>query len=133
MIAARALQGLGGALILPTSTAQLSGAVAKEQRGHALGWGAVAIALGASAGPTIGGFLTAYETWRWIFCVNVPIALLAVVVTLRLIPPRLEHGGEKFDPWGASLLAIALAALNLGALCSGKSGDGRLHVHSALC
>lgn len=114
LIAARALQGLGGALILSTSTALLSGAVAKEQRGHALGWGAVAIALGASAGPTIGGFLTAYETWRWIFYVNVPIALLAVVVTLRLIPPRLEHGGEKFDPWGASLLAIALAALNLG-------------------
>ena len=114
LIAARALQGLGGALIFSTSTAILSGAVPEAQRGHALGWGAVAIALGASAGPTIGGFLTAYETWRWIFYVNVPIAILAIVATLRLLPPRIEHGGGKFDPWGASLLAIALAALNLG-------------------
>jgi EmrB/QacA subfamily drug resistance transporter len=114
LIAARALQGLGGALILSTATALLSGAVSKSQRGHALGWGAVAIALGASAGPTIGGFLTAYETWRWIFYVNVPIALLAILATLRLLPPRIERGREKFDPWAASLLATALAALTLG-------------------
>jgi EmrB/QacA subfamily drug resistance transporter len=114
LIAARALQGLGGALILSTSTALLSGAVPETQRGHALGWGAVAIALGASAGPTIGGFLTAYETWRWIFYVNVPVALLAVLATLRLLPPRIERGVGTFDVSGALLLAIALTALNLG-------------------
>jgi EmrB/QacA subfamily drug resistance transporter len=114
LIAARALQGLGGALIFSTATALLSDAVPETQRGHALGWGAVATALGASAGPTIGGFLTAYETWRWIFYVNVPIALLAILATVRLLPPNIKHGGGKFDPLGASLLAIALAALSLG-------------------
>jgi EmrB/QacA subfamily drug resistance transporter len=114
LIAARALQGVGGALIFSTSAALLSGAVPPTQRGHALGWGAVAIALGASAGPTIGGFLTAYGSWRWIFYVNVPIGLIAILATLRLIPPKIEHSGQKFDPWGAMLLAIALATLNLG-------------------
>jgi EmrB/QacA subfamily drug resistance transporter len=114
LIAARALQGVGGALIFSTSTALLSGAVPPTQRGHALGWGAVSIALGASAGPTIGGFLTAYGSWRWIFYVNVPIGLVAILATLRLIPPKIQHSGEEFDPWGAALLAIALATLNLG-------------------
>jgi EmrB/QacA subfamily drug resistance transporter len=114
LIAARALQGVGGALILSTSAALLSGAVPESQRGHALGWGAMSIALGASAGPTIGGLLIASLTWRWIFYVNVPIGLIAILVTLRLLPPTIGHSEEKFDPWGAMLLAIALATLNLG-------------------
>jgi EmrB/QacA subfamily drug resistance transporter len=114
LIAARALQGVGSALILSTSTALLSGAVPAAQRGHALGWGAMSIALGASAGPTIGGFLIASLTWRWIFYVNVPVALVAILVTLRLLPPTVGHSADKFDPWGAVLLAIALATLNLG-------------------
>jgi EmrB/QacA subfamily drug resistance transporter len=114
LIAARALQGVGGALMFSTSAALLSNAVPKAQRGHALGWGAVATALGASAGPTIGGLLTAYENWRWIFYVNVPIALLAILATLRLLPPRIERDREKFDLLGALLLAIALGALTLG-------------------
>jgi EmrB/QacA subfamily drug resistance transporter len=114
LIAARALQGVGGALVLSTSAALLTGAVPAEQRGHALGWGAMSIALGASAGPTIGGFLTASLSWRWIFYVNVPIGLLAILATLRLLPRTIQRSEEKFDVPGALLLAIALATLNLG-------------------
>jgi EmrB/QacA subfamily drug resistance transporter len=114
LIAARALQGTGGALLFSTSTALISGAVPATQRGHALGWGAVAIALGSSAGPPIGGLLTAYASWRWIFYVNVPIGLAAIFATWRLLPPKIEHQGQRFDPWGALLLAMALAALNVG-------------------
>jgi EmrB/QacA subfamily drug resistance transporter len=114
LIAARALQGVGGAMILSTSTALLGGAVPPTQRGHALGWGAVSVALGASAGPTIGGLLTSYASWRWIFYVNVPIGLVAIVATLRLIPPALGRGTQRFDLAGAALLAVALAGLNLG-------------------
>ena len=114
LIAARALQGVGAALILSTSVAILSNAVPATQRGHALGWGALSIALGASAGPTIGGFLTTLGTWRWIFYVNVPIGLVAILATLWLIPPTLRRSAQKFDLWGALLLAIALAALTLG-------------------
>jgi EmrB/QacA subfamily drug resistance transporter len=114
LIAARALQGVGGAMMLSTSTALLGNAVPPTQRGHALGWGAVAVALGASAGPTIGGLLTAYASWRWIFYVNVPIGLIAIIATLKLIPPAIGHSNQRFDPLGAALIAIALAALNLG-------------------
>src|SRR6202163_4234723 len=113
LIAARALQGVGGALILSTSVAILSNAVPETQRGHALGWGALSIALGASAGPTIGGFLTTLGTWRWIFYVNVPIGLVAILATLWLIPPTLVRNDQRFDLLGALLLAIALAALTL--------------------
>ncbi|HMI48618.1 MAG TPA: MFS transporter [Gemmatimonadaceae bacterium] len=114
LIAARALQGVGGALILSTSTAILSNAVPATQRGHALGWGALSIALGASAGPTIGGILTTIGTWRWIFYVNIPIGLVAILATWRLIPPTIERTAQEFDLRGALLLAIALAALTLG-------------------
>jgi EmrB/QacA subfamily drug resistance transporter len=114
LIAARALQGVGGALILSTSVALLSGAVPETQRGHALGWGSLSLALGASAGPTIGGLLTTYGTWRWIFYVNIPFGLVAILATMRLLPLSIGHSGQKFDLPGAVLLAIALAALNLG-------------------
>jgi EmrB/QacA subfamily drug resistance transporter len=114
LIAARVLQGIGGALILSTSVAILSNAVPANLRGHALGWGALSIALGGSAGPTIGGFLTTLGTWRWIFYVNVPIGLVAILATLWLIPPRLARSAQKFDLSGALLLAIALASLTLG-------------------
>ncbi|MDB4884526.1 MAG: family efflux transporter permease subunit [Gemmatimonadetes bacterium] len=114
LIAARALQGVGGAMILSTSAALLGAAVPSAKRGHALGWGAVAVAMGASAGPTIGGMLTAYASWRWIFYVNVPVGLVAILASLRLIPPTIGHSGQKFDLVGAVLLAVALAALNLG-------------------
>ena len=114
LIAARALQGIGGALILSTSVAIISNAVPANQRGHALGWGALSIALGASAGPTIGGFLTTFGTWRWVFYVNVPIGLVAILATLWLIPPTLVRSVQKFDLSGAVLLAIALASLTLG-------------------
>jgi EmrB/QacA subfamily drug resistance transporter len=114
LIAARALQGVGGALILSTSVAILSNAVPENHRGHALGWGALSIALGASAGPTIGGFLTTLGTWRWIFYVNVPIGLVAILASLWLIPPTFQRTTQKFDLQGALLLAIALAALTLG-------------------
>jgi EmrB/QacA subfamily drug resistance transporter len=114
LIAARLLQGVGGALILSTSTAILSNAVPPELRGHALGWGALSIALGASAGPTIGGVLTTVGTWRWIFYVNIPIGIVAILATLWLIPPRLVRTEQKFDLRGALLLAVALATLTLG-------------------
>lgn len=114
LIGARGLQGAGSALILSTSTAILSNAVPPTQRGHALGWGATSIALGASTGPTIGGFLTTLGTWRWIFYVNVPIGIVAILLTLRLIPPTFVRSAQRFDLRGALLLAIALAALTLG-------------------
>src|SRR2546421_4339962 len=87
-----------------------------RERGLALGLNAVVISLGVAAGPTIGGIITQFLTWRWIFYVNVPICLLVLSAAFFFYheqkPPRDQH--ERFDLIGAPVLAIGLAALTLG-------------------
>jgi EmrB/QacA subfamily drug resistance transporter len=114
LIAARAVQGVGAALVLATSTAILTDAVPSSQRGQALGWSAAAIAIGFSAGPTVGGLLVEYLSWRWIFYVNVPIGLGAILATRRLLPRTRGSRRGRFDATGALLLGIGIAALALG-------------------
>ena len=114
LIAARALQGLGGALIMAISPAMLTNAFSSHERGKALGMNAVVVALGVSAGPTLGGIITTYLSWRWIFYVNVPIGIVGVIATLLVLTERLHWGQSRFDPLGAILLAIGLVLLTLG-------------------
>jgi EmrB/QacA subfamily drug resistance transporter len=114
LIAARALQGLGGALIMAVSPAMLTSAFPAHERGRALGMNAVIVALGVSVGPTLGGLITENFTWRWIFYVNVPIGIIGVIATLRVLTERMHRGRGRFDPLGALLLAIGLIALTLG-------------------
>ncbi|MDB4888507.1 MAG: family efflux transporter permease subunit [Gemmatimonadetes bacterium] len=114
LIAARAVQGMGAAMTLATSTAILTDAVPRLQRGQALGWSAGAIALGFSTGPTAGGLLIEYMNWRWIFYVNLPIAVGAIVATRRLLPRTSMVERGRFDPTGALLLGIGIASLALG-------------------
>ncbi|HEV7235498.1 MAG TPA: MFS transporter [Ktedonobacteraceae bacterium] len=115
LIAARALQGLGGALIMAISPAMLTSAFSPQERGKALGMNAVVVALGVSAGPTLGGIITTYLSWRWIFYVNVPIGIVGVIATMLVLTERLHRRGQsRFDPLGAILLAIGLVLLTLG-------------------
>ena len=114
LIAARGLQGLGGALLMAISPAMLTRAFPASERGRALGMNAVIVALGVSVGPTLGGIITEYLTWRWIFYVNVPIGIIGFFLTLRILTERLHRGKGSFDPWGAVLLAAGLASLTLG-------------------
>lgn len=116
LIAARALQGLGGALIMAVSPAILTSAFPASERGRALGMNAVFVALGTSVGPTLGGIITANFTWRWIFYVNVPLGIIGIIATLRILKEPRRSGQERgrFDPLGAILLAIGLVCLTLG-------------------
>jgi len=114
LIAARALQGLGGAFIMAISPAMLTSAFPAHERGRALGMNAVIVALGVSVGPTLGGIITEHFTWRWIFYVNVPIGIIGVIATLRILTERMRWGRGRFDPLGAVLLAIGLVALTMG-------------------
>src|SRR6516164_4547020 len=87
-----------------------------RERGLALGLNAVVISLGIAAGPTIGGIITQFLTWRWIFYVNVPICLLVLYAAFyfyREQKPQRDQN-ERFDLIGAMVLAIGLAALTLG-------------------
>lgn len=116
LILARLFQGIGGALIFSVNVAMITSVFSSHERGLALGLNMVVVSLGIAAGPTIGGFITQYLSWRWIFYVNVPICLLLLLASLYFYreqhPQREQH--ERFDPIGAIVLAIGLAALTLG-------------------
>src|SRR5205085_4294285 len=115
LIAARGLQGLGGALIMAISPAMLTSAFPANERGRALGLNAVIVALGVSVGPTLGGIITEHFTWRWIFYVNLPLGIIGFIATLRVLTERMRRGQQgRFDPLGAIFLAIGLVALTLG-------------------
>ncbi|GAC1568369.1 MAG: MFS transporter [Ktedonobacteraceae bacterium] len=114
LIAARALQGLGGAFIMAISPAMLTSAFPANERGRALGLNAVIVALGVSVGPTLGGVITQSFTWRWIFYVNVPLGIIGTIASLRLLRENVKRGQGRFDPAGAISLAIGLVALTLG-------------------
>jgi EmrB/QacA subfamily drug resistance transporter len=122
LIMARLLQGVGAALLLATGTAMLTDAVPPGLRGRMLGLGAVAIALGTSVGPTLGGLITEHLSWRWIFYVNVPVGLVAFVAARRFLPRASGRKQGRFDPVGALLLGVGVAALTLGLSFGGEWG-----------
>jgi len=114
LIAARGFQGIGGSLLMAISPALLTSAFPREERGQALGWNAVIVGLGVSAGPSLGGVITQHFTWRWIFFINLPIGIAGLLATAWLLAPK-EHGRElRWDVPGALLLGIGLAALTMG-------------------
>ena len=116
LIIARLFQGIGGALIFSVNIAMITSSFPGNQRGLALGLNAVVVSLGVALGPTLGGIITQYLTWRWIFYVNVPVSLLIILASWRFYhESHLESKlHERFDPLGALVLAIALASLTLG-------------------
>ncbi|GAC1688229.1 MAG: MFS transporter [Ktedonobacteraceae bacterium] len=111
LVAARAAQGLGGALLFAASPAMITNAFPPQERGRALGLNSVIVALGVSVGPPLGGVITAYLSWRWIFYVNVPIGIVGVLLTLRVLTEKFHRNPGKFDPFGAILLGVGLASL----------------------
>jgi EmrB/QacA subfamily drug resistance transporter len=114
LIGARIFQGLGAALIFSVNIAMITGSFPPQERGRALGVNGIVVALGISVGPTVGGIITQYLTWHWIFYINVPIGILLFIVSQRLLTERMHRGQGRFDPAGATLLGIGLAAVTLG-------------------
>ncbi|AKT41797.1 MFS transporter [Chondromyces crocatus] len=114
LVAFRGLQGIGGALLMAVSPAMLTRAFPPSERGRALGLNAVFVALGVSAGPTLGGLITAHLSWRYIFYVNVPVGALGILASLTLLTERLRRSHSRFDFPGACLLGGGLAALTGG-------------------
>ncbi len=112
----RALQGIGGAMLMAIGPAMITRAFPVGERGRALGLLGVVVAAGTSAGPALGGIITQVFSWRWIFYLNIPIGLIGVIATLRLLTERMRPswGGQRFDLWGAILLAAGLCSLMLG-------------------
>jgi len=114
LIAFRAVQGLGAAMLMPQTLAIVTMVFPPERRGAAFGvWGAVA-GLATIAGPTLGGLLVTAFDWRWIFFVNLPIGIAVFAVTFVIVPDL--HPGRRHR---LDLLGVGLASLGLLAICYG--------------
>lgn len=124
LIAARALQGVGGASLMAISPAMLTAAFPPEQRGRAIGLNAVTVALGISAGPTLGGIITEHSSWRFIFLVNLPFGALGLLGTWKLMAAERSAARARFDPLGACLLGVSLACLTAGISLGQELGWG---------
>jgi len=125
LVAARVLQALGAAMLVPSSLALVVEAFPEERRAHAIGlWGATA-AVAAGLGPPLGGVLVELGGWRWAFLVNIPFGLAAVWVARRNLVESRAPGTRRLpDLRGAALLAAGLGTLNLAIVKGGDWGWG---------
>lgn len=114
LIAARVLQGVGGALLAPQSLTMLTAIFPAERRGAVLGiWGAV-IGISTVAGPTVGGLVVTYADWRWIFFLNLPVGAVALAATFRFLPDVRTGARPRLDLVGVALASVALFLLVFG-------------------
>jgi EmrB/QacA subfamily drug resistance transporter len=126
LVFARALQGAGGALLVPGSLAIISSTFHPDDRGRAVGSWAALSGVSTAIGPFLGGWLVEAFSWRWIFVINVPIAAVAVLITLRHVPETRDRGPHgSIDVAGAVTISVGLAALAYGAI-EGPAGEGGL-------
>ena len=113
LVAARFLQGLGGAAVLALGVALLRFVVPAERLGDAIGWNALAVALSSAAGPTIGAAILSVTGWPWLFAVNVPLGALVLVAARAL--PSVRGTARRLDLFSAALSAGVFASLVIGA------------------
>ncbi|MBN6055202.1 MFS transporter [Nonomuraea sp. RK-328] len=115
LVAARALQGVGGALLTPGSLAIIQASFEKTDRPRAVGaWSGLG-GVAAAVGPLLGGWLVEWAGWRWAFLINLPFAALVVLVAVRHVPEsRDEQAAGRFDVLGSVLAALALAGITYG-------------------
>jgi len=113
LIAARAFQGLGGALIFSTSLAIITDTFPVANRGLAMGCNVVVIGLGSSLGPIVGGLITEHWSWRWIFFVNIPVGIIGFVGAQKVLRDTFGKIRQQFDLLGAVLFAAVFAPLTL--------------------
>ncbi|MFG2552258.1 MFS transporter [Streptomyces sp. NPDC048581] len=123
LIAARALQGIGGALLTPGSLALIQASFHPDDRGRAVGLWSGFGGIGAAIGPFLGGWLVDGPGWRWVFLLNVPLALLCAPIAVRHVPESgdgTKHG--RFDVLGAFLGAASLALVTYALIEAPEGG-----------
>lgn len=114
LIGARIVQGVGGALVLPSTLSTLNATFRGKDRAVAFGlWGAV-MAGAAAVGPLLGGWLATDFTWRWVFLINLPLAAAVLVLAIRFVPETTGDGVAGFDLAGLLLSVVGLGSLVFG-------------------
>lgn len=120
LIAARVFQGLGGAMMVPVGRLVLLRSIAKSDLVSGMAYLTVPALIGPVAGPPLGGFITTYFHWRWIFWINVPIGVLGVLLSLRFIQNLREEAVPRFDFTGFILSGVGLLSLISGLSMVGR-------------
>jgi EmrB/QacA subfamily drug resistance transporter len=133
LIIARAVQGIGAALLVPGSLAIISASFSDEQRGRAIGTWSGFSALTTVVGPVLGGVLVQYASWRWVFFLNIPLAAVVLGVLFWRVPEsRDTEAPGRLDWWGTLLVTLGLGALVYGLIEAGSLGFGNTLVLGAL-
>ena len=133
LIVARGVQGIGGALLIPGSLAIISASFTREQRGGAIGLWSGFTAITSAAGPVLGGWLIENFSWRWIFLINLPLAIIVLAICFWRVPEsRDEEASSRLDWWGALLAIAGLAGVVYGLLESANLGLSDPRVLAAL-
>ncbi len=132
LIIARAAQGLGAALLVPGSLAIISSSFPENERGRAIGTWSGFSAITTAIGPVVGGWLIEHLSWRAIFFINIPIALLIMFISLWHVPESSDKESKGLDWLGAILVTFGLAALVYGLIESSRLGFGDRSVFASL-
>ncbi|RYJ00418.1 MAG: DHA2 family efflux MFS transporter permease subunit, partial [Actinomycetales bacterium] len=124
LIAFRVLQGLGGGMLMPLGMTILTRAAGPERIGRLMAVLGVPMLLGPISGPILGGWLIDQFSWHWIFLINLPIGIIAIIVAMRVLPKDTESTSESFDLMGMLLLSPGLAAFLFGVSSIAEGGNG---------
>jgi EmrB/QacA subfamily drug resistance transporter len=111
LIWARSIQGLGAALLVPGSLALITASFSEQTRGRAIGTWSGFTAIAAAIGPVIGGWLIQYSTWRWVFFLNLPLALAIMLLAAKVPESRNENASRHLDWPGALLVTLGLGGV----------------------
>ena len=118
-VIARILQGMGGAMMTPVGRLVLLRSIDKSALVNAMAWVTVPALIGPVIGPPLGGFITTYFSWHWIFLINIPIGLLGIFLAMKYIDPIKSTDPERFDLYGLVLAGIGLAGIAFGLSVAG--------------
>ena len=134
LIVARAIQGVGGALLVPGSLAIISASFDSQQRGKAIGTWSGFTAITSALGPVLGGWLVQYASWRWVFFINVPMAIIVLIVLFWRVPESYdeEDARVRLDWRGALLATLGLGGVVYGLIEANNLGLGDPQVILAL-
>ena len=134
LIVMRAIQGIGGALLVPGSLAIISASFDSKQRGRAIGTWSGFTAITSVIGPVLGGALVQYASWRWVFFINIPLAAIVLIVLFWRVPESRSEveARQGLDWWGALLATLGLGGIVYGLIESNDLGLSNTLVIAAL-
>jgi len=117
----RIIQGIGGAMMTPVGRLVILRLIPKHELVAALAWLVVPALIGPLIGPPLGGFITTYFSWRWIFWINIPIGMIGILFALKFIENVREHGAPSLDVKGFVFSGVGLAGIAFGLTTIGQN------------